>query len=85
MAVASMAIWLAHGPGWGGGWFWPLIPILWFALFWGVVIFFGRRFWWRREHEWRGRGSGEAVLAERYARGEISEEDFRKRLAVLRG
>lgn len=39
---------------------------------------------WRREHEWRGRGSGEAVFAERYARGEISEEDYRQRLAVLR-
>ncbi|MBA2273203.1 MAG: SHOCT domain-containing protein [Actinobacteria bacterium] len=28
--------------------------------------------------------SGEAVLAERYARGEVTEEEYRDRLAVLR-
>ncbi|HEX2090061.1 MAG TPA: SHOCT domain-containing protein [Actinomycetota bacterium] len=28
--------------------------------------------------------SGEAVLAERYAKGEISEEEYRQRKAVLR-
>jgi putative membrane protein len=63
---------------------WPLFPILCIALFWGVLIFFGRRFVWRRDHELAGRRSGESVLAERYARGEIGEEDYRQRLAVLR-
>jgi putative membrane protein len=84
MKVASMAMWLAYGPGGRGSWFWPLIPILWIAFFWALVFVFRRRFAWRREHERLGPGSGEAVLAERYARGEISEDDYRQRLAVLR-
>jgi putative membrane protein len=82
MTVTSMATWSAYGQG-RGGWFFPLIPILWIGLIFAFV-FFGRRFWWRREHEFHGRASGESVLAERYARGEISEEDYRQRLAVLR-
>jgi len=64
-----------------GGWFlWPLIPLLWFTL---VVLFFvfvvrRRRGWWD------GRRSGESVLAERYARGEITDDEYRTRLDVLR-
>lgn len=62
----------------GGGMWFPLIPFL-FFLFWvGVVVFFGRR--WRREP----RRSGEEILAERYARGEITEEEYRERREVLR-
>ena len=30
------------------------------------------------------RASGEAVLGERYARGEITEEEYRERLRVLK-
>ena len=37
---------------------------------------------WRRRH-CRG-GGGEQVLAERFARGEIGEEEFRSRRDVLR-
>ncbi|MFO7294159.1 MAG: SHOCT domain-containing protein [Actinomycetes bacterium] len=62
----------------GGGMWFPLIPFL-FFLFWvGVAVFFGRR--WRREP----RRSGEEILAERYARGEITEEEYRERREVLR-
>ena len=32
---------------------------------------------------WHG-GSGEAVLAERFARGEITEEEYRQRISILR-
>jgi putative membrane protein len=32
-----------------------------------------------------GRGSAERILAERYARGEIDEQEYRQRLGVLRG
>ncbi len=59
-------------------WF-PLVPLafvaVWFLLFWLV---FPRR--------WRGfpGRSGEAVLAERFARGEIDEREFRERRMVLR-
>jgi len=68
---------LAHA----GHWFlWPLIPLLWFLLFALFVIFVVRR---------RGRGlddrrSGESVLSERFARGEIDETEYRRRRDVLR-
>ena len=61
-----------------GGWFFiPLIFIGWF-LIWGLLLF---GFWRRRR--WDGR-DGTAVLAERYARGEIAEDEYRARLAVLK-
>ena len=37
---------------------------------------------WRRD--WQFRQTGESVLAERYARGEIDEAEFRNRRKVLR-
>ena len=33
---------------------------------------------------WSPSGSAEAVLAERFARGEVTEEEYRARLEVLR-
>jgi putative membrane protein len=60
--------------------FWPGLWFLWIVFVWGAVAFF---FWRRRG--WRGPGaSGEAVLGERYARGEISEDEYRERLRVLK-
>ena len=65
-------------------WFWPLVP-----LFWLLVIFlFVRLFFWRgRRGAWaRYGGPGpdpRAILAERYARGEISYEEYRERLGNL--
>lgn len=62
----------AYGPGL---WF------LWIVLVWGVVAFF----FWRRRRWWRDPStSGEAVLGERYARGEITEDEYRERLRVLK-
>jgi putative membrane protein len=65
-----------HGPGW-----WFLIPLL----FWGTLIFLlvtrVRRCGGRFGQQWR---SGESVLAERYAKGEIDAEEYRDRLTVLR-
>ena len=71
---------LAHG-GWGWGWIFPLTWIVVIALFW---TFAWRRPGWRRGGGWHVPSSPEAVLGERYARGEIDEEEYRKRLAVLR-
>jgi putative membrane protein len=85
-------------PGhYGHGWF-PLIPLAFFG-FWIVLLFVVRPLIWRR-HGWGGpwgpragayggpgwspSGSAEAVLAERYARGEVTEEEYRARLEVLR-
>jgi putative membrane protein len=62
------------------GW-WPGFGLLWIVLIWGTVsFFFWRRRWWGGP-----RASGEAVLGERYARGEITEEEYRERLSVLKG
>jgi putative membrane protein len=75
----------------GFGWF-PLIPLAFFG-FWILLLFVVRPWAWRRRG-WGGRfagpggwspsGSAEAVLAERYARGEVTEEEYRARLEVLR-
>ena len=66
------------GPGWSGGPWFLLFPLLWIALFVGAFFLFRRRHGRWQIH------SAEEVLAERYARGEISADDYRQRLAVLR-
>jgi putative membrane protein len=65
--------------GWHDGPGFPffLIPLL----FWAALIFFvvgRRRRWHSPEH------SAERVLAENFARGEVSEQQYRERRAVLR-
>ena len=64
-----------HG-GWDGPWF------LFFPLFWiGVVIVAVYLF----RGGWRHRTDmAEEILGERYAKGEISDDEYRQRLAVLR-
>jgi putative membrane protein len=65
---------LAHA-----GW-WPGLGFLWIVVIWSAVaFFFWRRRGWRRDPS----VSGEAVLGERYARGEITEDEYRERLRVL--
>jgi len=61
-----------------GPWF-PFFPLIFIALWLVVILTFRRR--WQRVP----RHSGESVLAERYARGEIDEAEYRKRRDVLRG
>jgi putative membrane protein len=84
-AMETVLITLAHGgQAWGGpGPWWPLFPLLWFGLLIGAFAFFGSRF----RRGWRDRApraSAESVLAERYARGEISVQEYRERLGVLK-
>ena len=69
-----LAAW-AHG--WGPGPWGLVFPLFWVAVVVGLVFLFRRR--WGTDHV----RSGRAVLAERYARGEISEEEYRTRAAVL--
>lgn len=74
--------WGHHGPGGGPGW-WIVFPIAWFLLLAGgvtaVVVTT------RRRHRLAGRRAGEARLAERYAAGDIDEEEYRHRMSGLRG
>ena len=79
---------LAHDYyGHAGGW-WFFAPLLWigfFILFFGVLRgFFWRRHWRRHGHSYHS-SSARTVLAERYARGEIDETEYRQRLSVLDG
>ena len=80
------------GPGWRDGRGWDGPPV-WFGvvggilslLFWAAVIVVGivllRRYLRSRP---KAGDSAVAVLGERYARGEINEEEYRQRLTVLR-
>ena len=75
MTLAAMA---THA-GWPAVW-WPIFPLFW-ILFWGAVVFAIFRFRGGRRRQAHG---AQDVLAERYARGEISVEEYRERLSVLR-
>ncbi|GAA4432291.1 hypothetical protein GCM10023169_37900 [Georgenia halophila] len=67
----------AGGPGW-----WIVFPIAWFLIIAGGItaVVLGSR----RRHRLAGRRAGEARLAERYAAGEIDEEEYRRRMTGLR-
>ena len=64
-----------HMWGWGGGWWWLVMPIG-MIIFWGGVI--ALIIWAIRQlSEGRGRGGNAIEIArDRYARGEISQEEF---------
>jgi len=62
----------------GHGWF-PFFPLV-FIPIW-IVVFLAIRYRWRNGYP---RQTGESVLAERYARGEIDAAEFTTRRDVLR-
>ena len=76
------------GP-WAFGWWFLLIPLFWIALIAVLFAVFGRR--WRRAAA-EGYGpygrtparQAETTLAERFAKGDIDETEYRARLEVLR-
>jgi putative membrane protein len=73
-----MATMLMEHGGWAGGPWFLLFPLLWGAVLVTVILM------------WRGRdrrltGGAEEILAERYARGEISAEELQQRRDELRG
>ena len=78
MDVLSMVGAHADGPG-------PWFPLVWIGVmivFWTGVFLLVRHFWWRGGC--RPGGSAHAALAERYARGEITEDEYRRAADVLR-
>lgn len=82
MTVASQdGPWNHDGPwhhGGGGPWF-LLVPLFWIAVV--IAIFAIVR---RRNGHWTRNHGAEGVLRERFARGEVTEEEYRQRLEVLR-
>jgi putative membrane protein len=77
--VAAYPGW-GHGPGTGAPGWWLIFPIL----FWAVVLSIAGYVIYRRSPKQQARSAAERTLAERYARGEISEEELRQRRTVLR-
>jgi putative membrane protein len=83
-----------HYPGhWGPGfgWWFLLIPLFWILVLGLLFGIFGRR--WRRASRESGYGpsgwpaptrQAEITLAERFAKGDIDEVEYRARLEVLR-
>jgi putative membrane protein len=75
-----------NGWGWGWGWVWGGLMML---VFWGaliaLVVFLVRGGGIRPPHDpqARDRPTADEILAERFARGEISEEEFEQRRQVL--
>ena len=77
-----MMFWTDHDLT-GGGW---AVMIISMVLFWGLLI--GLGVWLVRALSGsgpnaEGRLSPEQVLAERFARGEIDEDEYQRRLAAL--
>lgn len=88
------------GPWGGGfGWLFLLIPLFWIGLIVLLFLTVGRRFrraggpagWgqgpWGAHPGWVAGGGGrsaELTLAERFAQGDIDEQEYRARLEVLR-
>ena len=66
----------------GPGPWWPLFPLLWLFIVAGVVTMFVIT--GRRNRQRAGARAGESRLAERFAAGEIAEEEYRHRLDVLK-
>jgi putative membrane protein len=88
LATAASSTTLADHHWDGPGWWWPIIPLFWFGAF--IVFFvvaarFGR--WGRRrcfDDRWNDASrDGRARLADRFAVGEIDEQEYRSRLSVL--
>jgi putative membrane protein len=70
------------GPGGGWGWLWGLMVLLaWVAVIAAVVWFVARS---ARPRERSGVDRAREVLAERYARGELTTDEYRERLEQLR-
>jgi putative membrane protein len=68
----------------GWFWFWPLFPLFWLLAF---FLFFRAFFWRGRRGPWGpyrpAAPDPRAILAERYARGEITHDEYRERLGNL--
>lgn len=74
VAYAGDGPWHSGGPGW-----WIVFPIA----FWVLVLSVGGYLIYRGSSRQSAKRAAERTLAERYARGEIGEEELRQRRAAL--
>lgn len=73
---------------WGDGWGWWIFGSLMMLAFWGglvAIVVFAVKGWGgsREEPRQPRRPDAGAILEERFARGEISKEEFEERKRVL--
>jgi putative membrane protein len=76
--IAALPLFTHDADHWGNPW-WPLWPILWVALI-GVAAWLIMR---RRARRHDPLDRAREVLAERFARGELTGEEYRARLGDL--
>jgi putative membrane protein len=81
MSIVLTNLVAAQSGDWDHGW-WPIWPLLWLVLIGTVIWLLTRR---RRSADRSQNGADRAkgILAERFARGEISGEEYRERLDQL--
>ncbi len=85
-SLIALASFSRNGPGhmWGagGGWIWgPIMTLLWIALIAGAAWFLIRNI---KPQERSGIERAKDILAERYARGEMTSEEYRERLDQMK-
>ena len=88
LATAAVA---THAGPWaaGYGWLFFLVPVFWILVI-GLVVFLimrsRRRAWADGQYgpPWARGATAESTLAERFAKGDIDETEYRARLEVLR-
>jgi putative membrane protein len=68
-----------HGNGWHHGGWW----ILWLVV-WALIVAVGLTLLWRTRQRPHDGASAKTILAERFARGEITETEYRERLETLK-
>jgi putative membrane protein len=83
--VANNLVLLSHDGPWGDSEYWWIGRLVMLIL---VVLLFACLFWWTRRNGWRHHEPtplerGQAILAERFARGEIDGEEYRERMSQL--
>lgn len=82
---AGPGSWWQHGPGawwYGPGAWWPTLPLLWLAVI--AIAMTAAVLLIRRNSNRPGSHTTEMKLAELFATGGITEDEYSKRLAVLR-
>ena len=87
MTTATLIALAENGHHWGGfgggpGFFWPIFPIVWLVLIVGGIV--TAIVLSRRRQNSAPLREAEAALATRFASGEIGEDEYRSRSAVLR-